>query len=497
MKTVFFGLLTAVFVLFLAGCGGTDSAAANASDTGNISNPVPDDTQPPAPADEIENTAFTVTVGERIFPATLLDSETAKAFAQMLPMTLDMSELNGNEKYFYMDSQLPADAEQPGQINAGDLMLYGGNCVVLFYKTFSSGYSYTRLGRVDDPSGLAGALGSGGVTVSFQNNVQSQAISQITELEPGFSSASFSGSDGFETFLALGGAASDAEVTQFLVSQLLADAALNSGSAGCSTLSVQSPDGHRLFGRNFDWQSCNALVLTSKPTGAYASISTVNLDFISQAGDSLGQVLKQDNVRVLAALYAPLDGMNEKGLAVSVNMIQDAASIHQDTGRPDITTTTAVRLLLNKAADVDEALELLRQYDLHASMGMMVHFALADASGRSVAVEYIDNQMIVTETPVVTNFYLAAGSKQGIGTRQSHTRYDILTKALQEHPGMSMEDVRDALDSVSKDNFNEFESTEWSAVFDLTAGEAHYYHRENYENRYTFSIGQTGQNGQT
>lgn len=168
MKTVFFGLLTAVFVLFLAGCGGTDSAAANASDTGNISNPVPDDTQPPAPADEIENTAFTVTVGERIFPATLLDSETAEAFAQMLPMTLDMSELNGNEKYFYMDSQLPKDAEQPGQINAGDLMLYGGNCVVLFYKTFSSGYSYTRLGRVDDPSGLAGALGSGGVTVAFQ-----------------------------------------------------------------------------------------------------------------------------------------------------------------------------------------------------------------------------------------------------------------------------------------------------------------------------------------
>lgn len=75
------------------------------------------------------------------------------------------------------------------------------------------------------------------------------------------------------------------------------------------------------------------------------------------------------------------------------------------TGKPNLTTTTAIRLLLNQAADVDEALELLNQYDMHASMGMMVHFALADASGRSVAVEYVDNQMIVIETPVLTNFY--------------------------------------------------------------------------------------------
>lgn len=118
---------------------------------------------------------------------------------------------------------------------------------------------------------------------------------------------------------------------------------------------------------------------------------------------------------VYAALYAPLDGMNEKGLAVSVNMIQDAATIAQDTEKPDITTTTAIRLLLNKAATVDEALELLKQYDLHASFGMMIHFAIADNSGRGVAVEYIDNEMVVSETPVVTNFYLAEGDKQGVG----------------------------------------------------------------------------------
>ena len=328
-----------------------------------------------------------------------------------------------------------------------------------------------------------------GDTKPEDSTPQLPVISQITTLESGLSSASFSGDDGFEAFLAQGGASSDADVTQFLASRLLADAAVNGSSFGCSTLTVSSPDGHQLFGRNFDWQTCNALVVTSKPSQGYSSISTVNLGFISQAGGSLNQMLEQNDIRVLAALYAPLDGMNEKGLAVSVNMIQDNASINQNTDKPDLTTTTAVRLLLNKAASVDEALDLLRQYDLHASMGMMIHFALADTTGKGVVVEYINNEMVVTETPVVTNFYLAEGTKHGIGTQQSHERYNILTQTLADHPTMTMEDVRDAMDIVSKDNFNEFESTEWSAVFDLNTGTAHYYHRENYENRYTFSIG--------
>ncbi len=82
-------------------------------------------------------------------------------------MTLDMSELNGNEKYFYTDNSFTTDPYSPGEIHAGDLMLYGDNCIVLFYKSFSSGYSYTRLGRVDDPEGLAAALGAGAVTVTL------------------------------------------------------------------------------------------------------------------------------------------------------------------------------------------------------------------------------------------------------------------------------------------------------------------------------------------
>ena len=317
--------------------------------------------------------------------------------------------------------------------------------------------------------------------------------SEIAELEDGFSAVRYDGDYGFDEFLAGGGASSDGEVVEYLANNLLSDLNLGDllgGILGCSTIAVQSPDGDALFGRNFDWKNCEAMVVESHPENGHASLSTVNMDFISQnvGGGMVGMALNLDEFKTLAALYAPLDGMNEAGLAVSVNMIQDSAVIEQNTDKPDITTTTAIRLLLDKAGSVDEALELLRQYDLHGSMGMMIHFAIADSAGRSVAVEYVDNEMVITETPVLTNFYLAEGEKQGIGTEQSHERYDILRNKLEETPQMEMEDVRDALDRVSKDNFGEFESTEWSIVMNLSEGEARYYHRENYNRNYTFRL---------
>ena len=91
----------------------------------------------------------------------------AEAFGSLLPMTLDMSELNGNEKYHYLSSSLPTDASCPGTIHTGDILLYGNNCVVVFYKTFSTGYSYTKIGKITDPEGLESALGSGSVSVRF------------------------------------------------------------------------------------------------------------------------------------------------------------------------------------------------------------------------------------------------------------------------------------------------------------------------------------------
>ena len=108
-----------------------------------------------------------MTVGERRFAITLTDNPAARAFAAQLPLTLDMAELNGNEKHAELPKALPADASRPGTIRSGDLMLYGSDTLVVFYLTFDSSYSYTRLGRVDDPAELAQALGQRAVRVVF------------------------------------------------------------------------------------------------------------------------------------------------------------------------------------------------------------------------------------------------------------------------------------------------------------------------------------------
>ena len=109
-----------------------------------------------------------ITVNSQTFTATLLENNSAKAFKEMLPLTNNMTELNGNEKYYDFPNSLPTNTSNPGTIKNGDLMLYGSKTLVLFYKTFSTTYSYTKLGSVDDVTGLATALGSGNVTVTFE-----------------------------------------------------------------------------------------------------------------------------------------------------------------------------------------------------------------------------------------------------------------------------------------------------------------------------------------
>jgi hypothetical protein len=111
-----------------------------------------------------------MTVGERRFAITLTDNAAARAFAAQLPVTLDMSELNGNEKHADLRDALPTNASRPGTIRNGDLMLYGTNTLVVFYATFNSSYSYTPLGRVDDPADLPKALGRRGVRVVFSKD---------------------------------------------------------------------------------------------------------------------------------------------------------------------------------------------------------------------------------------------------------------------------------------------------------------------------------------
>jgi hypothetical protein len=110
-----------------------------------------------------------IKIGNSTFTATLYENATATAFKSLLPMTVNMVELNGNEKYADLSPNLPASASNPETIQNGDLMLYGSSTLVLFYKSFSTSYSYTKLGRIDDVTGLVAALGTGNVNVSFES----------------------------------------------------------------------------------------------------------------------------------------------------------------------------------------------------------------------------------------------------------------------------------------------------------------------------------------
>jgi hypothetical protein len=112
--------------------------------------------------------AIEIIIGEKHFTAILEATAAANEFKKMLPLSINMKDLNSNEKFFDFSNDLPANAASPRTINAGDIMLWGSNTLVLFYKTFTTSYSYTRLGKIENPRGLSQALGSGSVTVTFE-----------------------------------------------------------------------------------------------------------------------------------------------------------------------------------------------------------------------------------------------------------------------------------------------------------------------------------------
>jgi hypothetical protein len=262
------------------------------------------------------------------------------------------------------------------------------------------------------------------------------AAQSIHKLQDGLYVMEYRGDYGFDAFLARGGAADDSAVADYLIGFLSggyyrkADNEIKPGDFGCTTVCVKDQNGAVYFGRNFDWAKGRAMIVHTVPEDGYESLSTCDLDFLGFGDDYTPDGSMQERIQTLAAIYVPLDGMNEKGLVIADLMAGDDEETHQKTDKPDLTTTTAIRLLLDRAANVDEAVELLKQYDMNSSIGAAHHFSIADKSGKSVVVEYVNGEMLVAETNIVTNHYLADSPKKGIGDEESHARFDLLNNRI-------------------------------------------------------------------
>ena len=296
----------------------------------------------------------------------------------------------------------------------------------------------------------------------------------------------YDGDYGIDEFIAQGGASNDGELIQFVVNRIMKGLpiTIDLPDLACSTFNATTPEGDALFGRNFDLSFSPGMLVRTDPADGYASVSMVNLGFLGYGEDKLPEDLVS-SLTTLAAPYAPLDGMNEAGLAVGVLLI-DTDPTDQQTDKVDITTTTAIRMMLDSCATVDEAVALLEQYDMHSSANSCYHFQIADASGASVVVEYIGNEMSVLEPgdattmgalsgaagvtyQAATNFLLTPG-EYDFGHGQD--RYETLMSTLSAASGVLAEDeAMDLLAAVAQEphlnSRGEESATQWSVVYNL------------------------------
>lgn len=210
---------------------------------------------------------------------------------------------------------------------------------------------------------------------------------------------SISGGYYFDSFIEQGGAKNDQELINFLVDNLtkgIIPISLNAPTIGCSSFTFVDEDGDRYFGRNYDFSETTALAVKTNPGGdRHASVSFVDLQFLGITGE-LDSVMK--NLLTLVSPYVPLDGINDAGVSCGIYMsyqsntvegIEMTQSTDKDTDKPDLTSTTMLRAILDYADSVGEAIEIASSYDLHDSAATSFHYMVADATGKSAILEWV------------------------------------------------------------------------------------------------------------
>lgn len=301
-----------------------------------------------------------------------------------------------------------------------------------------------------------------------------------------------------DELLEAGGASTEEQLVQYIIKTMLKglpiDVPYEIPNLACSTFYAETPEQGYIFGRNLDNQTTDLAVIKTSPKGAYSSVSVVNLSFLGYTEDFTPNALS-NRLNTLATAYFPLDGINEKGLAVGVLQLQAPATA-QDNGKPDVGTTLAIRAMLDKCATVDEAVEWLKGVDMYAAAKGCYHFQIADATGKSVVVSYVDNEMIITEKEngfiAATNFYLHDVPFEY--DAQGLDRYEILEKTLTEkksvltaQEGMNLlKDVR--ITGTDPDAKGRVYSTQWSSIYDLTNPSLSLCADMNYDDIYVYEV---------
>lgn len=336
-------------------------------------------------------------------------------------------------------------------------------------------------------------LAVGGFLAMFNKEIST--INSIKKIDDyGLYLMDYKGDYGFDAFLDQGGVSTDNELIGFVTQRLLKGLPVkfNIPDFGCSTFLAQTTTGDWIFGRNYDLDNIPSMIVTTHPDNGYASISVVNLSVLGYTQQK-GPDSFMSSVISLAAPYAPMDGMNEMGVSIGVLLIKEEAT-NQISDKLDITTSTAIRLVLDKAANVEEAIALLENADMHASANSSYHFQIADASGNSVVIEYIDNKIRVIrkesdENQALTNFLI---SEERYGSGKGQDRYEVLMNTLNQKQGiLSEQEAMDLLQAVSQDKINEaggVTATQWSVVYNNTQKTMMICAGNQFDQVYTFTL---------
>jgi hypothetical protein len=235
------------------------------------------------------------------------------------------------------------------------------------------------------------------------------------------------------------------------------------------------------FGRNFDWNDDPALLLFTDPPDAYASVSMVDISYLGFGKEEPSE----ENLRNLSeAPFMPFDGMNEYGVAIGMMAVPHAEG-GNDPSKITIDSLHVIRLVLDYAKNVDDAIALLENYNIDFGGGPPLHYLIADRGGNSVVIEYIDNEMIIIRNAgtwqVATNFILAGTTLEQ--ARSSCGRYQTTYDALNQNSGEMIGDgAMLLLSDVSQIN------TIWSVVYNMTSGDIQVVMGRAYGQSYAFKL---------